>query len=97
MGIQWLEARDAAEHLQSARQSLTGRDHLARDVMIASRLRSYCGLNGFMVISIQCSYIRYHGDFLEKEMTARSSIFAENSHGQRSLAGYMTVHGVAKS
>ena len=96
-GIQWLEARDAAEHLQSAGQSLTGKDHLARDVMIASRLRSYCGLNGFMVISIQCSYIRYHGDFLEKEMTTRSSIFAENSYGQRSLAGYLTVHGVAKS
>ena len=30
-------------------------------------------------------------------MTTCSSIFAEKSHGQRSLAGYMTVLGVAKS
>ena len=27
-------------------------------------------------------------DPLEKEMTTHSSILAENSHGQRSLAGY---------
>ena len=35
-------------------------------------------------------------DLLEKEMANRSSIFAGEFHGQKSMVGY-TVHGVADS
>ena len=35
-------------------------------------------------------------DFLEEEMATHSSILVWKSQGQRSLAGYSTVHGVAK-
>ena len=40
MGIQWLGARDVAEHLQSTGQSLTRKDHLAQNAMIVPRWRS---------------------------------------------------------